>query len=133
MERLFDTWQRADIDHERRTRGGRRMQRGGEAGRGPGVYLRSADRVAHKVMQEGRLAEADFGLGRVDVDVDFLRWHFEKEQHDRKRRRRDDVAVRLGERVENEAIADEAAIDEDIDGIAVELLQRGLGDKAGEA
>jgi len=29
----------------------------------------------------------------MDVDVDFLGWHLEEEERDRKARRRDDVAI----------------------------------------
>ena len=84
-------------------------------------------------MDEGGLAEADLGLGGMDVDVDLLRGHLEEEQDDGEAGRWDDVAVGLGEGVQDEAVADEAVIDEDVDGVAVELLQLGLGDEAGDA
>jgi hypothetical protein len=35
--------------------------------------------------------------------------------------------------VENELVADEALVNEDVDGVAVELLQLGFGDEAGDA
>ena len=108
-------------------------ERGGEAGGGAGLHEGGADGVADEVVDEARLAEADFGLGGVDVDVDLLRGHLEEEQDDGERGGRDDVAVGLGEGVEDEAVADEALVDEDVDGVAIELLQLGLGDEAADA
>ena len=109
------------------------VQGGGEAGRGTGLHQRGADGVADEVVNEAGLAEADLGLGGVDVDVDLLRRHLEEEQDDRERGGRDDVAIGLGERVQDEPVADQAAVDEDVDGVAIELLQLGLGDEAGDA
>ncbi len=84
-------------------------------------------------MDEAGLAEADLGFGGVDIDVDLLRGHLEEEENDRVGGGRDDVAVGLGEGVEDELVADEALVDEDVDRVAVELLQFGLGDEAGDA
>ncbi len=106
---------------------------GGEAGGGARLHERGADGVADEVVDEAGLAEADFGLGGMDVDVDLLRRHLEEEQDDGVGGGRDDVAVGLGERVEDELVADEALVDEDVDGVAIELLQLGLGDEAGDA
>ena len=109
---------------------GRWLEAGGRAG----LHEGGADGVADEVVDEGRLAEADFGLGGVDVDVDLLWGHLDEEEEDYgKRRRRDDVAVGVGEGVEDELVADEALIDEDVDGVAIEFLQLGLGDEAGDA
>ena len=79
------------------------------------------------------LAKTDFGLGGVNVDVDFFGRHFKEQQNDGKAGGRNDVAIGLGDGVQQEAVADEALVDEDVDGIAVELLQFGLGVEAGEA
>ena len=108
-------------------------ERGGEAGGGTGLHERGADGVADEVVDEAGLAEADFGLGGVDVDVDLLRRHLEEEQDDGVRGGWEDVAVGLVEGVEDELVADEALVDEDVDGVAIEFLQLGLGDEAGEA
>ena len=83
-------------------------------------------------MYEGGLAEPDLGLGGVDVNIDLLGRHIEEEEDDWKRGGWDDIAVSLGEGMEDEAIADEAVIDEDIDGVAVELLELGLRNEAGD-
>ena len=84
-------------------------------------------------MDEGLLAEADLSLGGMNVDVDLVRRHFEKEEDDGERGGRNDVAVGLNDGVNDESIADEALVDEDVDGIAVEFLQRGAGDEAADA
>ena len=85
------------------------MQRGEEVGGGARLHERGADGVADEVVDEAGLAEADFGFGGMDVDVDFFGRHLEKEQDDGERGGRDDVAVGLGERVQDEAVAHEAA------------------------
>jgi len=104
-----------------------------EAGGGAGLHQRNADAFADEVVDEGLLAEADLGFGGVDVDVDFVGRHFEKQEDDRERGGRDDVAIGLDDGVNDEAIADEALVDEDVDRVSVELLQRGAGDEAAEA
>ena len=106
---------------------------GGEAGGGAGLHERGADGVADEVVDEAGLAEADFGFGGVDVDVDLLRGHLEEEEDDGEGGGWEDVAVGLGEGVEDELVADEALVDEDVDGVAIEFLQLGFGDEAGEA
>ncbi len=90
----------------------------GEAGGRASLYECGADGVADEVVDEAGLAEADFGLGGMDVDVDFLRRHLEEEQDYRVRRGWKDVAVGFAERVEDELVADEALVDEDVDGVA---------------
>ena len=106
---------------------------GGEAGGGTGLHEGGADGVADEVVDEAGLAEADFGFGGVNVDVDLLRRHLEEEQDDGEGRGREDVAIGFAERVEDELVADEALVDEDVDGVAIEFLQLGFGDEAGDA
>src|SRR6185437_7347060 len=57
----------------------------------------------------------------------------EEEEDDGKGCRRQDVSVGLRDGVKEEAVAHEAAIDEGVDGIAIELFELGLGGEAGEA
>ena len=106
---------------------------GGEAGSGAGLHQRGADGIADEVVDEAGLAETDFGLGRMNVDVHLLRGHLQKQQHHGEAGGRKDVAVGLAECVEDQLVTDEALIDEDVDGVAIEFLQLGLGDEAGEA
>jgi hypothetical protein len=125
--------ERRDRWHER-WRGVRGCgERGKEAGCGTAPDERVADAVADEVMHGALLAEADFGLGRMDVDVDLVRGHLEEDEDNGKRCGRDDVAIGFADRVQDEAVADEALVDEDVDGVAIELLQFGLGDEAAHA
>ena len=77
-----------------------------------------------------RAAEADFGFGGVDIDVDFVRRHFEEEKDNGERSGRNDVAISLHDGMQDEAIADKALVDKDVNRIAVQLLERGAGDEA---
>ena len=49
------------------------VEGGGEAGGGAGLHEGGANGVADEVVNEAGLAEADLGLGGMDVDVDLLR------------------------------------------------------------
>jgi hypothetical protein len=108
--------------------GGERVQ---EPRRRPAQGQLVADGVAHKVVQPAGLAEADFGLGRVDVDVHLLRRHLDKQQHHGKRSGGKNIAIGLAHRVHQQAVAHQAAIDEAVDRVAVEFLQLRLGGEAG--
>ena len=83
-------------------------------------------------MDEAGLAEADFGLCGMYVDIDLFRRHLEEHQHDGERGGRHDVAIGLADGVQDQAVAHQAVIDEDVDGVAIELLQFGLGEEAGQ-
>ena len=93
-------------------------------------HQRGAHRVAHEIMHHALLAEADFGLRRVHIDVHFAAGQIEKQQHHRENRGRQDVAVSLDDGVLDQAVADQASIDEDVNRVAVQLLDFGFGDKA---
>src|SRR5271155_3786239 len=69
----------------------------------------------------------------MDVDIDLARRQFEKQQHHRVDRGWNDVAVGFGEPVLHEAVANQAAVDEDEDRVAVQLLDFGFRDEAVEA
>src|SRR5713101_6366929 len=66
----------------------------------------------------------------MDVDVHFTVGQFEEEQHDGKDGGRQDVAISLGERVLNEAVTNQASVDENVDRVAVEFLNLGLRNEA---
>src|SRR5258708_17110993 len=84
-------------------------------------------------MHQRMLTEADFGLRRMDVGVDLGVWKLDKKKHDRKDSRWQDVAIACGERVLHQPVTDQTPVDEDEDGVAVELLHLGLRDKAVQA
>ena len=65
------------------------------------------------------MAKADFGFRGVDIDIHLSAVAFEKQQRKRETGRRHQVAIGGGEPVQNQAVADEPSVDEDIDGIAV--------------
>src|SRR5271165_5749471 len=69
----------------------------------------------------------------MHVDVNLGGRHLEKEQHHGIYGRRNDVAISLGERVLHDAVANEASVDEDKDGVAIELLNFGARDEAVQA
>ena len=84
-------------------------------------------------MNQGLLAEADLGFCGMDVHVHFFRRHIEEQEHHRRAGGRNDVAIGFGDGVEQQAVADKTLVDEDVDRVAIELLQFGLGVEAGEA
>src|SRR5580693_7215548 len=68
----------------------------------------------------------------MDVDIDLAGRQFEKQQHYRVDRGRNDVAICLSESVLDEAVANQAAVDEDENRIAIQLLDFGFRDEAVE-
>ena len=82
---------------------------------GARFHQRGADRFAHEIVHHALLAKADFSLRRMHVDVDFAGRHVEKQQHHRENRGRQDVAIGLDDGVLDEAVADQASVDEDVD------------------
>ena len=73
-------------------------------------------------MYEAGLPEAYFGLGGVHVHIDFGCWHLEEQKHDRKGCGWQDIFVGLSQCVQDEAVAHLAAVDEDVNGPAIEFL-----------
>ena len=69
----------------------------------------------------------------MDVDIHLARRQFQKQQHHRIHRRRNDVAVGLGQSVLDEAVANQPAVDEDENRIAIQLLDFGLRNEAVKA
>src|ERR1700685_827185 len=69
----------------------------------------------------------------MNADITLAGRQFEEQQDYWIDRGRDYVAIGLGEPMLDETVADEAAVDEDEDRIAIELLDLGLGNEAVEA
>src|SRR5271165_3042317 len=69
----------------------------------------------------------------MHVDVNLGERHLEEEQHNGINRGRKDVAISLGERMLHHAVADEASVDEDKDGVAIELLNLRTRDESVQA
>ena len=70
----------------------------------------SPNRVAHEIVNHCLLPETNFGLRRMDVDVNFRAGHLQKQQHDGKDACREDVAVSLSQSVLDDAIANKSPI-----------------------
>src|SRR5712671_1309153 len=73
-------------------------------------------------MDKLRAAETDFDFCWVHVDVNLVVGHFEEEQRGGENVAGENVAVGFVDGVENQAIADEAAIHEDVDAVAIGAL-----------
>ena len=108
------------------------FQRGEEARGRAGADQGSAQAVADEVVDAVLLAEADFGFGRMNIDIHLFRRHLQEEQDDGEGGWRNDVAVGLADRVQQQPVADKPLVDKDIDGVAVELLQLRLGVEAAQ-
>src|SRR5579862_9850046 len=93
------------------------------------LHERGADRFADEIVHHTRLPKTDFGLRGMYVDVDFARGQIEKQQHHRKNRGRQDVAISLDDGVLDEAVADQTPVDEYVNRIAIQLLNFGFGDE----
>jgi len=112
---------------------GRVVQGGQESGSRPSLDERRAQTVAGKVVDQRLLAETNFGLGGMDIDIHFFGGHFEEQEDDGEAGGRQHVAIRLGDGMQQQAIADKPLVDKNIDRVAIELLQLGPGVEAGEA
>ena len=104
-----------------------------ELGDGSSFHQRGADGIAHEIMHHGLLAKTDLGFRGMNVDVHFFRRQFKKQQYHGIHCRRQDVAVSVREGVLNQAIANQAAIHENIDRVAIELLDLRLGNESVQA
>ena len=84
-------------------------------------------------MNETTVAEADLGFRRMHVDVDLFGVALEEQERKWVRTRGHEIVVRRGDGMEQQTVANQAAIDEDIDGIAVPLLHLRAREEAREA
>ena len=107
--------------------------RGEKEGAGRALHQPLAHGVADEIVDERAVAEAHLGLRRVHVDVHLLRVALEEQQRERIRRRRHQVVIRRGERVQQQAVANQAAVDEDEDRIAIALLHLRAREEAAQA
>ena len=97
-----------------RTRSRMRTHLRSELRRRTRLHQSGARRIAHKVVHHTRLPKAHFRLRGMDINIHFPRRHFKKQQHHRKNRRRNDVAISLGQPMLNEPIANQSPVDEDV-------------------
>ena len=84
----------------------------GKVGDGAGLHDGAAYGVADEVMDPTAVAKADFGFGGMDVDVDLFGIAIEEEEGKREGARRHEVVVGRLHGVEEQFVANQAAIDE---------------------
>src|SRR5246127_5541694 len=89
-----------------------------------------ANRVAHEIVDHALLPETDLGFRRMYVDVNLFIRHLQKQQHHRVDGGRHNVAIRFGDGVLHTAIANQTPVHEDVNRVAVELLDFWLRNKA---
>src|SRR5579859_121969 len=96
--------------------------RGGEAGDGARTHQRLSNGIAREIVHELRAAEAHFDFCGMHVDINFIVGHFQEEQRRGENVAGEYVAVGFVNGVENQAIAYQAAIDENVDAVAIGAL-----------
>ena len=84
-------------------------------------------------MDEASPPKADFHLRRVDVDVHLLGRHLQKNQRDGEHSGGKDVAIRLMNRMQQQAVPHQTAVDENEDLFSIQALHFGPGDESGKA
>src|SRR5688500_15993338 len=70
----------------------------------PGLVERMAKTADNQPAHRRRVTEANFGLGRVDVDVDVLEWNLEEQRRDRMAVARDEIAVGGAQRPDQQPV-----------------------------
>ncbi len=103
---------------------------GGKLGAGRVSINRLADRVTHEIMHDRTMAESHLGLRRMDIHVHFRRIAMQEQQRERITGRRDQVVIRRADRVHQQPVANQPAIDENIDRVAIVLLHLRARNKA---
>src|SRR5439155_14281517 len=116
----------------RERRAGRRVgvNFSGELRYRAGLHQGGANRVAHEVMHGSLLAKPDFGFRGMNVDVHLSAGQLQKQEYHREHRGRNNVTVSLCKGVLDEAVANQASVDEDVNGIAIEFLDFGFRNEA---
>ena len=76
------------------------------------------DCVKNELMQCARIAESHLGFGGMHVHIHALRTHFQEQHKSRMPFQMQHVAVSFAQRMGDQFVADETAVDEEILGIA---------------
>ena len=96
---------------------------------GEGVPQRADDQAAH----QGRIAEADLRLGRMDVDVHFLRVDFQEQRQHGVAVAGQEIGVGSAHGADQQLVADRAAVDEQVLVAGGRAVERRQADMAGQA
>ena len=86
---------------------------GGARPAGPHVAQRAVQHAEHEIAHRPCVSEANFGLARVNVDVDLPRIQFEIEHENRMASVEQHVAVGLPDRVCDQVVLHRTAVDEE--------------------
>jgi hypothetical protein len=71
------------------------------------------------------MAKAHFDFRGVDVHVHFLVWHIQKQQHHWENARGHDIAISLADGVQQQAVAHQPPVHENVNAVAIAALHFG--------
>src|SRR5262249_14833378 len=100
---------------------------------GPRLDQPVAQRIANEMWHKRLMAETHLCLGRMHVDVDLLAIALEKQQRKRIAGVRHEIVIRRGDGMQQQLVANQTAVDEGENRIAIALLDLRTGDKTREA
>ena len=100
--------------------------------RGRAAISRSRIVSRTKSCTNDAVAEAHLGLRRMHVHVHLFAIAIQEQQRERIAGRRHQVVIGRRKRVQQQAVADQPAVDEQVDRIAVELLHLRAGNEAAQ-
>ena len=89
-------------------------------------------RFSYDGMYEVSLSEPHLGLMRMDIDIDILWGKRQEHKHHRMAFLRQDMAVGFRERMQEDAIAHDASVDEEVLGVATRTAPRRWGHEPGK-
>ena len=79
-------------------------------------------RIAREIVNELRVAESHFDFRRMNVDIHFRIRQLDEKQHDRKNAGRNNVAIRVANRVKDQPVAHQPPVDEHVDAVAIRTV-----------
>ena len=98
-----------------------------------GLVERGAQAADDQPAHRRRIAEADLGLGRVDVDVDLVERHLEEQGRDRVAVAREQVAIGGAQRADQQPVLHRPRVDEQILLVGHAAVEGRQADDAGQA
>ena len=96
----------------------------------PHAHQRLPDRIPREIVHKLRPPEPHFNLRGVHVHIHLVVWHFQKQQRGGKHRRRQNIPVRLMNRMQNQSVAHQPPVHKHINPIPIRPLYPGQRSKA---
>ena len=93
-------------------------------------HQRRPHRIAHKIMQHALLPEPHLGFRRMHIHIHLGCRQLQKQQHHGIHRRRNNISIRLGQRMLNQTVANRPPVHEHENRIAVQFLNFRLRNEA---